>query len=359
MSSASRDVLQQLYESTLGARWRAKARWLSDKGGVCGWQGIECSNSHEVTSIDLGGIGVRGTIPSALASLTSLRVLNIDESRLSGTLPSELAKLAALQTILLAGNPKLSGTLPQLHGFPKLHELDVSGTRLSGTLATTIGVSTQMHRLQCDHTAIAGAVPTQLGQLTRVQSVFIHANPALSGTLPTELGRLTGLIHGLSLASTRISGWIPTELGAMSSLRALWLVHTQLSGTVPSSMGSMRRLGRLELHANRLSGTLPSQLAHMPLHACVLTNAQGPFQKRHSMRPVDREQPDTNHFSCPVPKLPAPCTPHLSCHGGSWQGGRRTGPEESRERGPHREAPRRSGRARYRRSWSRGVEQGP
>ena len=94
----SREALTALFHSTSG--WRVKTRWLGG-GSVCRWHGIECAEGgEEVTSIDLGGNGVHGTLPSELASLSSLRVLNIDESRLSGTLPAALGGLQKLEPIL-------------------------------------------------------------------------------------------------------------------------------------------------------------------------------------------------------------------------------------------------------------------
>ena len=118
----TREVLEKLYESTDGARWRSKTRWLH--GALCKWHGIECTGG-EVTSIDLGGNGLRGTLPSELGSLSQLRVLNIDESQLSGTLPAGLGMLSELRIILLASNPQLSGTLPALGMLTSLKELDL------------------------------------------------------------------------------------------------------------------------------------------------------------------------------------------------------------------------------------------
>ena len=88
-------------------------------------------------------------MPSELAQLTALTVLNIDESALSGTLPAGLAP--TLETILLASNPSLSGTLPSFAGLTKLLELDLSRTALSGSLGAGVGELTTMRKLQLDH----------------------------------------------------------------------------------------------------------------------------------------------------------------------------------------------------------------
>ena len=314
--AVAHSTLQHLYESAGGTHWRARGRWLHGNGNVCRWHGIECDGSKEVLSIDIGGNGARGTLPSQLGQLSRLRVLNIDESQLSGTLPTQLAGLTYLTTILLASNHRLSGSIPRLDKLASLTELDVSRTRLSGTLSSLFGSNHALRRLQLDHTALSGTVPSQLG-LLRAQSLFLHESRLLSGTLSRNLftGPLsTSLYHGASVASTRLSGTLPTQLGLAARLRSLWVVHTAVSGTVPSQLGALH-LTEMELHANRLSGSLPSQLGSMQgtLRRCVLTTKQGVHQPRHSMRPVDRGV-DSNRFACPLPNtLPAPCRPHLEC----------------------------------------------
>ena len=265
-----RAILLQLYDAAGGPHWRAKQRWLKGPN-ACRWHGIECDGDGFVTSIDLGGNGVRGALPDALSTLARLRTLNIDESRLSGTLPP-LSHLHSLKVLLLASNPALSGTLPPHATLNNLEELDLSRTRVSGTIGSATGQLRALRRLQLNHAAISGTVPSQIGMLARAEAIFAHESTALSGTLPSEIGRLAPTLRlGMSLASTRLSGSIPSQLGGLSRLRALWLVHTRLSGTLPPSIGAMRSLAELELHANRISGALPTQLGALrpTLRRCV------------------------------------------------------------------------------------------
>ena len=279
-------------------------------GNVCKWHGVECT-AGEVTTVDLGGNGVKGTLPSQLAQMTALRVLNIDESHMSGTLPAGLGALSGLTTIMFGSNRRLSGTLPQL-GSTAVQVIDLSATRLSGSLPTAL--CPKLERVHLDHTAISGTVPTQLGHLVRLQALWLMETH-ISGSLPTQLGRIDMLTLGFSLAKTRLSGTLPSEIGRLRRLQHMWLDHTHLSGSVPADVGGMRLHG-LELHANRLSGSLPSQIANLSrsLRTCVLAAAQGPLQPKHSQRPEDRPEPDTNHFTCPLPAgLPPPCIPMLHC----------------------------------------------
>lgn len=317
---SARSSLEALYTSTNGAtRWRVRKHWL-DNGNICRWYGIDCVRG-DVTSIDLGGNRLLGTLPSEVAALTSLRVLNIDESSLSGTLPYSVKHLRSLDTLLLASNPLLSGSLPSHIDFqPSV--FDVSSSRLSGTIAASLmrQLAPRTHRLQLDHMRVSGSVPSEVGDLHRARYIFVHASPMLSGTLPTQLGNLGTTLLGTSFAGTRLSGTIPTQLGRLSQLRSLWLVNTSLSGTLPSQIGQLGRVKELELHKNRLSGSLPYSLGATgaPLKAslrrCVLTASQGPYQPLHSMRPAEKfGESESNRFSCPLPNLPAPCVAHLSC----------------------------------------------
>lgn len=306
---AKYSALEHLYAAAGGSSWNSRSGWMGG-GNVCKWHGIECT-SGEVTTVDLGGNGVKGTLPSQLAQLTALSILNIDESHLSGTLPTGLGALSGLTTIMFGSNRRLSGTLPQL-GSTALQVIDLSGTRLSGSLPTAL--CPKLQRIHCDHSSISGTVPTQLGHLSSLQALWLMETH-ISGSLPTQISRLGMLSLGFSLAKTRLSGTLPSEIGQLRRLQHLWLDHTNLSGSVPASLGAMRLRG-LELHANRLSGSLPNQISNLSgsLHTCVLAAAQGPLQPKHSQRPEDRPEPDTNHFTCPLPPgLPTPCVPMLQC----------------------------------------------
>ena len=161
--SDAREALSALYASTNGASWRQRGRWLTAKN-VCKWHGIECDSNGDVTSIDLGGNNA--THVRLRSNLSKLRTLNIDESQLSGTLPASLS--IELRTILLANNPKISGTLPAdlFRRLPSLTELDLSRTRLSGSITNSLTGARSLQRLQLDHTSISGTLPTTIGLLT-------------------------------------------------------------------------------------------------------------------------------------------------------------------------------------------------
>ena len=132
-------ALRALYEATGGAAWGGKRseRWLTGDpcgvppfycGAKCqGWAGVTCwGPGGHVRTVQLkAGRGAKellgGTLPSELGLLRGLSTLDLTGLGLSGTLPSELARVPFRRptelsqegppTLRLAGQP-ISGTLP-------------------------------------------------------------------------------------------------------------------------------------------------------------------------------------------------------------------------------------------------------
>ena len=103
-----------LYNATDGANWKYNANWLSD-APIGTWYGVTTNNHGRVIELDLsvtdfiadlgdtiiwGPIGLSGTIPTALGSLTELRVLDLSWNSLRGHIPSELGNLSNLELML-------------------------------------------------------------------------------------------------------------------------------------------------------------------------------------------------------------------------------------------------------------------
>jgi len=85
----------------------------------------------------------------------------------------------------------------------------------------------------------------------------------LTGPIPPELGNLTGL-ETLRLHANMLTGPIPPELGNLAGLETLWLNDNDLSGPVPPEFGKMSGLRELYLGSNpSLDGTLPSRLTSL------------------------------------------------------------------------------------------------
>ena len=88
-----------------------------------------CDSDGAVTSIDLHGNNLAGTIPAATGALSSLASLNLSGNQLTSSIPEELGNLAALTDLDLHDN-SLTGDVPASIGTSSLKELsslDLSG----------------------------------------------------------------------------------------------------------------------------------------------------------------------------------------------------------------------------------------
>ena len=200
-----------------------------------------------------------GTLPSQLfTTLKRLKVLNLENSRLSGTFPGALANLDGLMGLSLSSIRAFSGTLPaQLGDLKKLMSIDYTVTSISGTIPPQLSKLTEdFSAMLLSSTRVSGTVPTQVAASPLLGLNFDGS--FLSGVLPTELAAR------LSCGSTSLSGTLPAQLMTPSSTTdSLGMFNTSLSGTLPAMASNVSRLTVIQLAATSLSGTLPVQLTMM------------------------------------------------------------------------------------------------
>jgi hypothetical protein len=141
-------VLVTLYFSLGGPNWLKDQNWLSSSSSgllVCQdeisnhWYGLSCFDNIYVQSIDLMFNNLVGSIPTQIALLSSLRVLNLNGGDLSGTIPTEIGIMKNLTKLLLEST-KLTGTIPsEVGSCSRLTEMNLMGVELSGSIPTEIG----------------------------------------------------------------------------------------------------------------------------------------------------------------------------------------------------------------------------
>lgn len=241
-NALERAVLEALYNSMGGAKWRNKKNWMSSVP-IGRWYGVTTDDGGHVTRLVLDSNRVTGTIPSEIDGLANLEVLFLKENQLTGNIPSELSNLINLKVLDLSFN-KLTGSIPsELCQLSNLVLLRLGPNELSGEIPGTLGSLSNLQALALSGNRLTGNIPSDLGLLSNLKGLLLWDNQ-LSGGIPPELGHLTNL-EVLFLAENKLRGNIPTELGRLANLKELYISQNDLTGCIPDGL---RYVLREDLH---------------------------------------------------------------------------------------------------------------
>ena len=222
---------------------------------------LEFANLRSLEHLSL--IGYIGSIPQALGSLPNLEHLSLF-GPFGGEIPPELGKASNLQYLNLQGfdEPhtdiqRLAGQIPsELGGLTRLRSLYLGGN-FEGPIPSSLGNLGSLDSLTVSGANLSGPIPSELGKLTTLKQLSLSS---VSGSIPPELGNLAQL-RWLSL--TGVSGPIPPTLGHLKALEELSLGGNLLSQSIPPELGDLRRLKSLSLESNYLSGAIPPELGKL------------------------------------------------------------------------------------------------
>jgi len=169
-------ALKDFYDSTDGVWWGKSfndGQWdfTDDNVNPCAidkaWKGLSCvydsSNGiFHVTSIDLQGYNLRGTLPSSLGQLSKLTYLFLSSNSLTGTLPDSLGQLSKLDSLALYSS-SFNGTIPSSLGqLSKLTYLTLDTNSLTGTLPDSLGQRSELIYLSVYSNQLTGTIPSSL-----------------------------------------------------------------------------------------------------------------------------------------------------------------------------------------------------
>ena len=297
-AASDRRALVALYNATGGANWKRSNNWNSHRE-FDQWEGVRTDADGRVTVLTLRDNNLSGTLPVALGDLTALQSLELGENGLTGSLPAALSNLVNLQRLVLSHNADLSGPLPlKLTSLVNLTHFNFYDTglcappdrafqewldsveyvrgghcptperaelvalyqatggddwrhrakwltdkRLGEWRGVTVDADGRVIGLSLIDNNLTGAIPTQLLNLERLQTLNLSGNK-LSGTLPSWLGDLSSL-QTLNLRFNGVHGPVPAEMGRLSNLVELHLGNTQLTGELPQSLTNLTNLKQL------------------------------------------------------------------------------------------------------------------
>ena len=285
--------------------------WVSDKGWMvdddeCSWKGIDCANDNNnnnnngrVTHIDLSRNLLSGSFPSEVTLLKeSLVFLDLYKNMVYNYGPDGndfFGELTNLQYLYLSrcnfeypGIPKAFGKLTNLieldlsytlyfgqalgaetifGGMTHVKSLDLSGLDLQGPIPTVLGELPNLESLYIVYSGLDGDLEIlETGSWPRIFELWLDMNPDLRGSIPDTLGHLDTLTS-LSITSCDLTGGLPTQLGQLTNMQQMFFYNNSLSGPIPSELGNLHKMETLELEMNHLSGP-------MPMDVCFLTAAR-------------------------------------------------------------------------------------
>ena len=278
--------------------------------------------------LSLRSNNLTGPIPSALGDLSGLGILQLGFNNLTGALPLSLANLQYLEQLYIDNNAGLCASanaafqawlatvrdfrgdtcaegvpptvsdedlreraalmalydatngnnwtdstnwgtdepLDHWHGVTasggdRVERLNLNNNNLTGPIPSALGDLSNLVSLFLHNNNLTGPIPPALGDLSNLVSLFL-SNNNLTGPIPPALGDLSNLAE-LILRSNNLTGPIPPPLGDLSNLVSLSLSNNNLTGPIPPALGDLSSLLNLELHANNLTGLIPPALGDL------------------------------------------------------------------------------------------------
>jgi Leucine-rich repeat (LRR) protein len=218
---------------------------------------LEISRYHNVMADD--NVSLTEFLPSRYPP--NLQRLVLSQNQLVGTIPTTMMALWGNLTYLDFMQNRLSGPIPtQLAQLTQLQSMSLQGNRLSSPIPSELGLLRNLTLLQLNQNQLSSTLPTELGQLVNLQLLLLSDN-RLQETIPSQWGSMLTSLVQLSAGNNSLLGPIPSELGLLSNrLVFLELDHNSFEGCIPSELGTMTRIRSLLIGHNNLACGLPAEL---------------------------------------------------------------------------------------------------
>ncbi|CAL4992484.1 unnamed protein product [Urochloa decumbens] len=243
----------------------------------CRWRGVGCSNQtghviglylanvQDDRQLDPEDTALYGQISKSLLSLQNLQHLDLSMNNLSGPtahVPKFLGLLKNLRYLDLSGIPFSGMVPPQLGNLSKLHTLYISpvndfSMHIPNLYSTDISWLTNLPlrylgldfvnlSTQAHWATVVNMVPS-LQALSLTRCSLTSTNQSLPHLNITDL-------EILDLSETNLYGEIPDALGSMTSLQFLGLSYCGVTDIITANLRNLCNLESLHLSYSKLNG---------------------------------------------------------------------------------------------------------
>ncbi|CAO2823059.1 unnamed protein product [Amaranthus hypochondriacus] len=198
--------------------------WDEFSADPCSWAMITCSSDNSVTGLGAPSQSLSGTLSGAIANLTNLKQVLLQNNNISGKIPPEIGSLSKLQTLDLSNNG-FSGIVPSNLGQLKsLQYLRLNNNSLSGAFPVFLANLSQLTFLDLSFNNLSGPIP----KLTTRTFNFV-GNPLICGSKATDGCFSSAVPIPLSLSvdsptGRRKSKKLAVALGVTFSFLSLFLL---------------------------------------------------------------------------------------------------------------------------------------
>ncbi|GAB4838161.1 hypothetical protein Ancab_027690 [Ancistrocladus abbreviatus] len=157
--------------------------WDEFSTDPCSWAMITCSPDYSVISLGAPSQSLSGTLSKAIAKLTNLREVLLQNNNISGKIPSELGSLLKLQRLDLSNN-QFSGGIPESLGqLNSLQYLRLNNNSFSGAIPASLATLSQLTFLDLSWNNLTGPAPK-----VRAKTFSVVGNSLICGSKSTING---------------------------------------------------------------------------------------------------------------------------------------------------------------------------
>ncbi|KAL3578264.1 hypothetical protein D5086_019768 [Populus alba] len=173
-------------------------------------------------------------------------------------------------------NDLIGGISEDIFQLQKLKLLGLQDNKLSGNLSTGIGKLLSLERLDISSNDFSGTIPDVFRSLSKLKFFLGHSNYFV-GRIPISLANSPSL-NLLNLRNNSLGGIIELNCSAMTNLSSLDLATNSFSGNVPSYLPACKNLKNINLAKNKFTGKIPESfknfqgLSYLSLSNCSITN---------------------------------------------------------------------------------------
>ena len=131
--------------------------------------------------------------------------------------------------------------------------LNISSLNLTGTIPSQLGNLSSLQSLNLSCNRLSGSIPSTIFTTFTLTYVSLRQNQ-LSGQIPANICSNLPFLEVLSLSRNMFQGGIPSTLSNCTYLQTLALSYNNFSGTIPIEIGNLTKLKKFYLGLNRLQG---------------------------------------------------------------------------------------------------------